>query len=170
MATKIKCVNCDHEVVVLHNQQHHYTSSGLSNVFLEGIDIRECGNCGEREIVIPRIEELHRVLAHALIVKRAPLTAAEFKFLRKHLGWASQDLAHKFGVDPSTVSRWEKETEPLSRWADRLIRLSVAQFSPVEDYSSEDLDLIDSTVGSMPRMLRVRRERGGWRDVRSQAA
>ncbi|HEY8378319.1 MAG TPA: helix-turn-helix domain-containing protein [Nannocystis sp.] len=97
------------------------------------------------------------------------MTAAEFKFLRKHLGWASQDLARKFGVDPSTVSRWENEAEPLSRWADRLIRLAVAKFTPVDDYSAEDMDLIDASAGAVQKPLRLQREHGGWRGVESYA-
>lgn len=165
----MKCINCGNEMQVQRGQQHHYTSCGLPNVYLQNVETRNCSSCGEHEVVLPNVEDLHRVLAHAVISKKAPLTASEFKFLRKQLGWSSQDLAHKFGVDPSTVSRWENEADPLSRWADRLIRLSVAHFTPVDDYSADDMDLIDATAGTSPMPLRIRRGRSGWRDEEARA-
>lgn len=165
-AKQLKCMNCGHELHVLAGQQHCYTSCGLPNVMLFNIEIRDCPSCGEREVVLPRVEELHRVLAHALISKPAPLTPAEFRFLRKQLGWGSKDLAGKFAFDPSSVSRWETGAEPLSRWADRLIRLAVARFTPVDDYSAEDMDLIDASKGVAPMPLNFRRGATGWQDER----
>jgi len=41
-----------------------YDESGLPNVILESIEVRRCRSCGTREPVIPRIEELHRILLH----------------------------------------------------------------------------------------------------------
>jgi len=41
-----------------------YDESGLKNLILDGIDVRSCQACGTREPVIPRIEELHRILLH----------------------------------------------------------------------------------------------------------
>jgi transcriptional regulator with XRE-family HTH domain len=57
----------------------------------------------------------------------------------RQLGWSSQDLTRKFGVDPSTVSRWENEADPLSRGADRLIR-SVGLEVPTTDQSAPRVD------------------------------
>ena len=36
---------------------------GLPNVVLHGVEIHECAACGERLTGIPRMAELHRVLA-----------------------------------------------------------------------------------------------------------
>lgn len=165
----MKCINCGNEMEVQRGQEHHYASSGLPNVYLQNIETRVCPSCGECEVALPNVEQLHRVLAHAVISKKAPLTAAEFRFLRKQLGWSSQDLAHRFGVDPSTVSRWENEADPLSRLADRMIRLCVAQFTPVDDYSADDMDAIDTAVASSADPLRIRRGRGGWSESEARA-
>jgi len=47
-----------------------YEESGLRNVILEGIEVRSCQACGTREPVIPRIEELHGILARAVTPSR----------------------------------------------------------------------------------------------------
>jgi hypothetical protein len=42
---------------------HLYTESGLGNVTLLNIDVHACGACGARELVIPRLPELHQLIA-----------------------------------------------------------------------------------------------------------
>ena len=61
--------------------------------------------CGEHEVAIPRIEDLHRTIAQAVIAKRERLTPAEIRFLRKFLGWSGADFAAHVGTTPETVSR-----------------------------------------------------------------
>jgi hypothetical protein len=58
---------------------HPYTESGLSHITLVNVEFRECG-CGERTVVIPRVEELHCVLART--VARAPLRPLRFARFR----------------------------------------------------------------------------------------
>jgi hypothetical protein len=42
---------------------HLYTESGLTNVTLLNIEVRACRACGARELVIPRLPELHQLIA-----------------------------------------------------------------------------------------------------------
>lgn len=58
-------------------------------------------------------------------------------FLRKYMGWASADLAHRIGVTPESVSRWENGHEPIGAVPDRTLRLMVALENPVENYHAE---------------------------------
>jgi hypothetical protein len=40
-----------------------YTESGLANVTLLNIEVHACRACGARELVIPRLAELHQLIA-----------------------------------------------------------------------------------------------------------
>jgi putative zinc finger/helix-turn-helix YgiT family protein len=131
----IKCVNCGGAMKTARGT-HRYTESGLSDVTLDNVDIRTCPECGEREVVIPKIENLHRMIARCLIREPGILKPDVIKFLRKWLGFSSQDFALMMGVRPETVSRWENKESayPLTPTTDRLLRLLVANEEPVERY------------------------------------
>ncbi len=90
-------------------------------------------------MVIPKIEQLHRAIALAVVSKRPRLTAHEVRFLRKYLGWSGADFAKHMGVTPESVSRWENEREQMSPVADRLLRLMVVTRAPVSEYPLDSL-------------------------------
>jgi len=103
-----------------------YTLAGLPHVGLVGIVVRECSACAGIIPVIPRVGELHRVIADALVRKAAPLTGAEVRFLRKNAGFQSRKFAALIGVDPAHLSRVEHGKAPrLGAPADRLARAVV---------------------------------------------
>jgi putative zinc finger/helix-turn-helix YgiT family protein len=137
-----------------------YVACGLPHVTLVGVEVRRCAACGEHEVVIPKIEQLHRVIAHAVITQRARLTGAEVRFLRKYLGWSGVDFARHMGVTAESVSRWENDREPMSPTADRLVRLMVVTREPVSSYSLDEL--VDLDLHAAPIHLEVEPKRGGW--------
>jgi putative zinc finger/helix-turn-helix YgiT family protein len=146
-------------------ERYHYKESGLQNVFLDNVLVRRCAHCGEHEVVIPRLPELHRTIAEILIEKRAPLAGAEFRYLRKHLGYASSDFATKIGVTPETLSRWENEHREIDPVADKLIRLLVATSKPVERYPEEILASADWKKSSRRQKISLsppKRAAGAW--------
>jgi putative zinc finger/helix-turn-helix YgiT family protein len=145
-----------------------YSESGLSNVVLVGVEVRRCHSCGNHELVLPRVTELHRTIAFALARKHSRLSGSEIRYLRKYLGWSGVDFARYIGVDPSTVSNWENDKDPIGTSSDRLLRLMVAHGSPVEDYSLDELTKIqaDRTV---PIEVRVSRKAQGWEQVGAAA-
>jgi putative zinc finger/helix-turn-helix YgiT family protein len=124
--------------------------------------VSRCPKCGETEVAIPRIEDLHRTIARALIQKRSRLTAPEIRFLRKYLGWSGVDFAAHMGATPETISRWEKGAVPIGAASDRLLRLMVASKAPVEDYSLDVLKDIKEVVKSKTVLLGFRARGGGW--------
>jgi putative zinc finger/helix-turn-helix YgiT family protein len=142
-------------------ETHLYVESGLPNVVLVGVDVRRCAKCGAFEVLLPRVAELHRVIAKAVIHKPAHLSGAEVKFLRKHLGWSGTDFAAHMGVDPTTVSAWENERKPFGTSSDRLLRLMVARQAPVEDYSLDDLTKI-ADAHEPPQRVEIRPKAHGW--------
>ena len=107
-------------------ENYRYEAVGLSGITLQGVEVSRCGKCGEYEVAIPRIEDLHRAIAEAVISKKDRLTAAEIRFLRKHLGWTGAEFAAHFGAARETVSRWENGTSPMGSTAERLLRMVVA--------------------------------------------
>jgi putative zinc finger/helix-turn-helix YgiT family protein len=155
------CRTCCEAEVKTTTENHLYVESGLPNVVLVGVDVRRCPKCGAFEVLLPRVAELHRVIAQAVIRKRARLSGAEVKFLRKHLGWSGADFAAHMGVDPTTVSAWENERKPFGTSSDRLLRLMVARQAPIEDYSLDELTKI-ADVQAPPRKVEIRAKNHGW--------
>jgi putative zinc finger/helix-turn-helix YgiT family protein len=140
---------------------HDYRECGLP-VRLRGVVLRTCVHCGNDEVVVPDIEELHRLIARTVMRKPHGLSGPEVRFLRKWMGHSGRDLAAIMGVTPETVSRWETGAAPVGATADRLLRLLVAQSEPRDAHAPEDLRNVQSdTTASTP--LVVNREGDGWR-------
>lgn len=143
MSKQVKlCRSCGGGEMKTTTENHLYVESGLPNVVLVGVEVRRCAKCGAFEVLLPRVAELQRVIANAVIHRPARLSAAEVKFLRKYLGWSGADFAAHMGVDPTTVSAWENDRKPFGTSSDRLLRLMVARQAPVADYSLDELTKI----------------------------
>lgn len=156
----MKCIECG-SAMTESLESHDYGSCGLP-VRLHGVIIRRCPSCGEEEVAIPRMEELHRLIARAVIHKPSGLSGAEVRFLRKWLGHSGRDLAAIMGVTPETVSRWETGAIPLGTTADRLLRMIAASCEPRETYDVEQMKALQSEP-SAPAPLVLRNEDRRWR-------
>ncbi len=122
-----------------------------------------CPECGEEEVVIPKIEELHGVIAKSISKRPGQLQPREIRFLRTFLGYSSVDFARLLGVTPETVSRWEKLRNPqkMAKPSERLLRM-LAQFAePSRTYDLEQILLPDS-ARSGPWALRFSQAGGEW--------
>jgi putative zinc finger/helix-turn-helix YgiT family protein len=145
-------------------ENYRYDASGLPYITLKGVEVSRCAKCGETEVAIPAIEQLHRAIAGALIRKRARLVPAEIKFLRKSLGWSGTDFADRVGATPETVSRWEHGKMPMGLAAERLLRLMVATESPVADYTVDVLAQVAADDRKPQAVhLGLSHQRAGWR-------
>jgi putative zinc finger/helix-turn-helix YgiT family protein len=163
-----KCRNCGKAEMSSTTETYLYSESGLSNVVLVGVEVRRCPACAYRELVLPRVTELHRTIAYALIRKPSRFSGSEVRYLRKYLGWSGVDFARHVGVDPSTVSNWENDKDPIGATSDRLLRLMVAHRSPVEDYSLDELTKIESEQ-TAPMEVRLSPKARGWEQVGAAA-
>jgi putative zinc finger/helix-turn-helix YgiT family protein len=159
--TQMNCLVCG---TPMHTQRENfrYTSSGLPNVTLCGVEVSRCPQCGEYEVAIPQLDNLHKAIAQALIRKSSRLTAAEIRYLRKYLGWSGANFASYMGATPETVSRWETGAEPMGAQADRLLRLMVVTRAPVTDYSLDVLKKIAKKTSPTPVRLGLKRDNKGW--------
>jgi len=157
----MKCIECGTKMTESHGD-HKYKE--LPGLVLRGVRLRHCPNCGEDEVSIPRIEALHRVVALAIAAKPARLTDNEVRFLRKHLGWSRDDCAGIMDVAPETVSRWEHGRAPMSRMAERFLRLAVIRLEPVSEYPSERLREV-ATLKARPLRAIMAPLGDGWQAV-----
>lgn len=102
---------------------YRYVTSGLPHVLLSGITLWTCTDCGKTMTEIPRLGELHRVIAAALVAKPTLLTGREVLFLRKHSGFPAGEFAALLGVDRTHLSRVENgRLESFGETSDRLVR------------------------------------------------
>jgi putative zinc finger/helix-turn-helix YgiT family protein len=115
-------------------ENYLYKSCGLPNITLQNV-VNRCPNCGEYEVEINGMSELHRQITLWVVRKPQKLTPEEVRFLRDYLGWTASELAVRFDVDPSTVSRWENGAQRMGGLAERLLRLCVAHEAQAFDYS-----------------------------------
>ena len=160
MTAEYSCLECGGAMETTRGP-HRY-GKGL-DVVLQGIETRRCPECGEEEVVIPRIEELHMVIARAIARRPGPLKPREIRFLRTHLGYSSTDFARLLGVTPETVSRWERAGNPqqMGKVAERLLRMLARYGEPSRTYDLEAVLLSDTEKNEID-FFKISESEGAW--------
>ncbi len=162
----MKCDECGGLTTTERSAVRRYEMGGLPHVELHGVEVTTCTECGKEEIAIPRIGQLHRVLAEGFVKQQRMLASVEVRFLRKHIGLATADFAQMVGVTRETVCRWEKGAKPMGVTADRFLRLLVVNHEPSECYAVDDLlrELTEVRAPAHPSRLSMRNSKiDGWR-------
>lgn len=118
----MKCFECNTETTSLKGR-HHYKESGLNNIYLEGIDTFTCPSCGESFSSIPAMPKLHSLIGDVLTKKKGRLAGKEIRFLRKNARISAKDFAKLISIDNTTLSKWENDSQRISKQNDKLIRL-----------------------------------------------
>ena len=129
------CLECGAVMEAAQVDLTHY--SGLPKVTVPNVREWRCPSCGETELEIPRMNQLHRDIARGLAAKPSRLTSEEIRFLRVWLGFpVAGAFAAALGVTPETVSRWENDKLEMKPAIERLLRTVVlmmpANGGPVE--------------------------------------
>ena len=150
----MKCLNCGHKMKASVGP-YKYSECGLDGVTLVDVDVRQCSACGETEVSIPRIEELHKTIALIIARKDSRLSPKEIRFLRTYLGYSSVDFANRIGVSAEQVSRWENGKNSMQKPTELLVRLLVLSEKPLDSYSFVELG------EASPKKLPMRLERAG---------
>ena len=107
-------------------EKYRYTESGLDTVIIEGAQIVS-DDTGERCATIPNVNGLHRAIANAIVCRHGSMTGQELRFLRTEIGMTQAELAAMLHREPLTVSRWERNENPIDSNAETVIRLFAAQ-------------------------------------------
>lgn len=134
----IKCLQCGGETRARRGKFKD-KSLGLPDLTLIGVEIRKCKKCGEEEVVIPKAEQLRKLIVSKLVKKSGLLIGAEVRYLRKYIGWSGVQFAEKFKVAPETISRWENDKEKIGYAEDGLLRVFAQCHAPITSYEIEDL-------------------------------
>jgi len=164
----MRCIQCKDEIMRTDRiTNYHYIESGLPNVVLRNIKVRTCPNCGDRLITIPKMPELHKLLANLLIMKEERLASPEIRFLRKYLGWSQRDFASKFHTSVSRVSKWESETNPqnMDSRNEILLRMSVAMGQKINNYFEHMDEVATKEKGYTATQLTLAHTRGEWQEA-----
>lgn len=132
------CSNCGNKMSS-RRENYKYTACGLDYVTLANLEVRRCKECGDVEAVIPKIQELHRVIAQTIARRQSRLRGREIRFLRKYLGLSGEDAARALGVGASWLSRCENNKTDLSPGCERFLRLMVLYDQPSRCYPLKDL-------------------------------
>ncbi len=88
---------------------HHYTDSGLTNVWLSN-GFKERMINGENAVSIADADQLHEVIGRTL-ARKPHLTSSEFRFLRKELGLSQSRIGRIVGSSERTVALWERRSK-----------------------------------------------------------
>ncbi|MCY4211491.1 MAG: helix-turn-helix transcriptional regulator [Gammaproteobacteria bacterium] len=129
-------------------QMYHYTESGLPDVWIEGLRVRD--DAGEPTILIPNINNLHKLIAFRIVISDGALTGAELRYLRTEMGMTQAELGELVHRERLTVSRWELGEHELDGAAEALIRVCAL--------IKLDLDEVDPTEISDKCKLGVHRK------------
>ncbi len=134
------------EFLATKENPYHFTSSGLSNVFLIGVKYYRCPECGEVAAEIPAIKQLLMLIARGLVEKPESLAPEEIRFLRKRIRKRQAEFAKQVGVRPETLSRLETGETRTNERTDKLIRLAYA-------LQSDDSLLVEPLRKAVEEML-----------------
>lgn len=155
----MKCVNCGKVLRATRPKTYTYRESGLEAVLLTGIRVYVCPGCEGQYPEIPNIVGLHQVIASHLSRKAAPLTGAEFRFLRKEIGLKAKDLAHCLGVTDVSLSRWETDASPINPAADRLLRTLYSLKTMQAGRAIEPQKFVTAFLEDLKRIAKVKAPR-----------
>ena len=141
---------------------YHFTDGGLRNVWLvNGYEIRKTpyGN----GVAFHNLDGLTQSICTALTRKAAPLTGAEFRYIRSAGMLLSQPALGKLmGIDGQSVARWEK-TSKVPRWADKLVRLLYVAQAEGNEPIARAVERIRTVERLVKQKILVKESRGRWR-------
>ncbi len=141
----MNCPSCDAKMTAEKVSRYHYVESGLTNIYLKGMTLWSCPECGSEEVEIPDPSGLQDAIARALVSKESRISGKEFRFLRTYLGHSGADVATRFAVSRETVSRWETSALKVPGTADIALRYMVLTGKANHDYKVTDLnEILDS--------------------------
>ncbi len=142
---------------------HHYTESGLDNVYLvDGAEIRETPY--GRAVAIHDAKGLHEAIGLWIVDAPKPIDGAELRFLRLELELTQRDLAAILGAKEQTLRLWEKaRRKPIPGPGDRLLRAFYREASTGDGSIKRMVERLAAPASQPAAELRLRETATGWR-------
>lgn len=143
-------------------EMHHYTTSGLTNVWLKnGFEWRETKH--GRALSIHDVDGLHAAISADIIEHSPGLTGEEFRFLRKELSMSQKTIANILGKGEQSVALWEKAAR-VPRGADLILRALYTSTKKKElDFAELVERLNELDRANVEREICLSDESGSWR-------
>jgi len=108
-------------------QPYHYRGCGLDDVYLtSGFEVTQTAY--GPAVTILDVPGLHLAIGQRLITDSKPLSAREFRFLRKNMDLTQEALAERLRIDAQTVARYEKDQTAIPGPVDGLMRMMFALY------------------------------------------
>lgn len=140
--------------------EYHYIDSGLRNIWLaSGFEVVET-NYG-KGVAIHDVEGLHRAIGETL-AKKAWLTGAEVRFLRKEMDMSQRALGELLGNTDQAIAKWEKFGK-VPKTADRMIRLIYLEHIGGNVPIRQTIERINDTDHQESVRLTAEEGEAGWR-------
>ena len=117
-----KCEKCGR---AMKSSRENIRWDALPNAVIVNAELERCANCGEYGVAFPALDRLIDLAARAVVAKQGRLCGPEVRFLRSFLDLEGAELAEALGSNPSTLSRWEHDRQPIGRHADLFLRALV---------------------------------------------
>ena len=95
---KIECPSCGRMVETLEGDYYNTSNCGLDNVVLCGFEIIKC-TCGEESVILPRILEIHNVIAECILEKKTQDNRQRNQVSAEKYGVEGKIFAYLVGVD-----------------------------------------------------------------------
>jgi DNA-binding transcriptional regulator YiaG len=107
---------------------HHYTESGLDNVYLlDGYTVHKTPY--GKGVSIQNTAALHKAIGKWLMVQPRPFDGAELRFIRTEMELTQRALAGIIGTQEQTLRLWEKYRDRfMPATAERLLRAIYSEF------------------------------------------
>ena len=106
---------------------HHYTESGLDNIWLQGGVAHHETPYGPG-VAIDDVDGINAAVADWIVERKIYWRGREIKFLRKRLNLSQKGLADLLGYSDQQVRRWENDVAEMPSPASRLLRLLVREW------------------------------------------
>ena len=141
---------------------YHYTESGLQNVWLaNGYTVRKTPY--GKGVSINDVEGLHRLIGRTL-ARKAHLTGAELRFLRKEMGMSQSGLASLLGTTEQSVSLWERRGR-IPKTSDRFMRLVYLEHIGENQKIKELVERLNSLDQQAMERLEFTETKGQWKEA-----
>lgn len=153
-----KCEKCGGPILTV---RENIEWDALRSSVIVGAEVERCGKCGALDgVTFQSMSQLIDVAARTVVAKQGRLSGAEVRFLRSFLDLEGAQLAETLGSNPSTVSRWENDHQPIGRHADLFLRalvlLELGEQTPSSFFRQIAKDIVE------PQPLAFEHRDGAW--------